>query len=298
MILSADDFGISPAVDEAILQLIEKKRISSTGCMVANTNPELRQNLISLKNSSSEIDVGLHLVLTDTAPLGKHRFQDGLVAKNGKLPNLKTLATKAYLGILELVAIETEILAQIENFKSVFGRTPDFIDGHQHVQQLPIVRHAIVSSLKKFNKIGYVRIANLPNSWIWNSSQLFSPRFALENLALAIPGRQSAILFSENKIKHNRYLLGYYRHTPDMQFRTVFEKYLSLGPAKNDIFFCHPGNADEHLKKVDRLVDSRKDNLEFLMSPEFQDTCEKFQVSINRFRFENGSCLLESELRL
>lgn len=283
MILTADDFGISPAVDEAILRLIEKKRISSTGCMVAGSNPKLEENLVSLKQLSSGVDVGLHLVLTDSAPLGDHQYQDGLVAKNGTLPNLKILATKAYLGILKVSAVESEILAQIQKFKSVFGRVPDFIDGHQHVQQLPIVREAIVSSVKIFNEIGYVRIANLPNKWIWNSAQFFSPRFAFDNLALAIPGRHSAVLFSKNKIRHNRYLLGYYRHSPDMQFKAVFEKYLSLSPAVNDIFFCHPGNSDEHLRKVDRLVDSRKDNLEFLLSSDFQEICEKNQLNINRF---------------
>lgn len=283
MILTADDFGISPAVDEAILRLVEKKRISSTGCMVAGSNPELKTNLSSLRQLSSEVDVGLHLVLTDTAPLGDHQIQDGLIAKNGMLPNLKTLATKAYFGFLKASAVESEILAQIQNFKSIFGRAPDFIDGHQHVQQLPIVRDAIVSSVRIFKEIGYVRVANLPNKWLWSSAQFFSPRFAIENLALAIPGRQSAVLFSENNINHNRYLLGYYRHTPDMKFKTVFEKYLSLNPAANDIFFCHPGNTDEHLKKVDSLVDSRKDNFEFLLSSEFQDVCEKNQVNINRF---------------
>lgn len=251
--------------------------------MVAGSNPELRKNLVSLKQLSSGVDVGLHLVLTESAPLGEHRFQDGLVAKNGMLPNLKILATKAYLGMLKQSAVEVEIMAQIEKFKSIFGRVPDFIDGHQHVQQLPVVREAIVSSVKAFNDIGYVRIANLPNRWIWDSAQFFSYRTAFDNLALAIPGRHSAVLFSKNMIKHNRYLLGYYRHTPDMQFKAVFENYLSLSPATNDIFFCHPGNSDEHLRKVDRLVDSRKDNLEFLLSSEFQEICEKYKLNINRF---------------
>ena len=287
MILAADDFGISPSVDRANIRLIENKRISSVGCMMAGSNPELKMNLLELKKLSSEVDVGLHLVLTDSAPVGEHNSQMGLLDKYGRLPNLKTLATKAYLGILSAHAVELEIVAQIEKFKSIFDRVPDFIDGHQHVQQLPIARNAIASAVAIFNRIGYVRVANLPNEWMWKSAQLFSPRFAFENLALTIPGRQSAFLFSEKKIRHNRYLLGYYRHTPDMLFNEVFEKYLSVHPEVNDIFFCHPGHADDHLKKVDSLVDSRKDNFEFLISSEFQDMCESNQVKINRFK-SNG----------
>lgn len=289
MILSADDFGISPAVDEAIIQLIKKKRISSTGCMVIGTNPQLRQSLASLRQIGSKIDVGLHLVLTEMTPLSEQSLQEGLVLKNGRLPDFKILAAKCYLRLLRQEVIEKEIFAQIKEFENVLGRPPDFIDGHQHVQQLPVVRKAIVSSVKKFGQIGYVRIADLPNSWIWNSANLISGRFALENLALALPGRQSAVLFSKNQIRHNRYLLGYYRHTPEIQFKSVFEKYVALRPAANDIFFCHPGNVDEHLKKVDTLVESRKDNLKFLLSDQFQEICEKNRIELNRFN--TADCL-------
>ena len=285
MILSADDFGISPAVDEAIIRLVEKKRISSTGCMVAGTNPHLFRNLSSLKNLCADIDVGLHLVLTDITPLAEYSIKEGFVEKNGRLPSLKTLALKSYLRLLTQETVEKEILAQISEFERIFGCAPDFVDGHQHVQQLPVVRNAIVKSVKKFNKIKYVRIADLPTKWMWKTAQTLSARVAVENLALTLPGRRSASLFSKNHISHNRYLLGYYRHTTDVQFKNIFEKYISLNPATNDLFFCHPGYIDEHLKKVDTLVASRKDNLDFLLSDQFQNMCEKNLVCINRFQY-------------
>lgn len=283
MILTADDFGISPAVDEAILLLIEKDRISSTSCMVTGDNPDLRQDLSSLKKLNQKIDVGLHLVLTETKALATHDFAEGLTDRDGKFFKLKVLAARAYSGRLNKVSIEKEIRTQIENFVRLFGRVPDFIDGHQHVQQLPTIKDAVISTMKTFDSIIYARVANLPNQWLWNSTQSFSPRFALENLALAIPGRQASAAFSENKVRHNRYLLGYYRHTPDLKFNSVFKKYLTLNPRSDDIFFCHPGYIDEHLKRVDTLVDSRKDNLNFLLSAEFEDLCKINQISINRF---------------
>ena len=141
MILSADDFGISPAVDEAIIRLVEKKRISSTGCMVAGTNPHLFRNLSSLKNLCADIDVGLHLVLTDITPLAEYSIKEGFVEKNGRLPSLKTLALKSYLRLLTQETIEKEILAQISEFERIFGCAPDFVDGHQHVSEKAIRRH-------------------------------------------------------------------------------------------------------------------------------------------------------------
>lgn len=264
MILTADDFGISPAVDLAILQLIEKGKISSTSCMVTASNPELRNDLASLKEFRQKIDIGLHLVLTDAF-------------------SLKTLIAQAYLHRLSPTDIENKIRRQIEIFVDYFGQLPDFIDGHQHVQQLPVVRDALISAVKSFGSIKYIRVADLPNQWLWNSAQSFLFDVTLGNIALLIPGRQSAIVFAKHGIKHNRYLLGYYRHNPAIQFKKVFENYLALKPGADDIFFCHPGYIDEHLKNVDTLVESRKDNLNFLMSAEFEDMCKINQIGINKY---------------
>lgn len=283
MILSADDFGISPAVDEGILMLIEKNRISSTSCMVTGLDSALTRNLILLKKYNTKVDVGLHLVLTESTPLSGAAFKSGFVDRNGSFYSLKNLIARAYFGKLNQACLDAEIRAQIESFINIFGHAPDFIDGHQHVQQLPIVRNSIIAAMKHFKSLRYVRIADLPNQWILNSAQSVSFRFALENLALAIPGRRAAALFTKNNIQHNRFLLGYYRHTANVQFKTVFKNYLTLKPQAHDVFFCHPGFVDEHLKKVDTLVDSRKDNLDFLLSAEFEDMCNINKISINRF---------------
>lgn len=283
MILSADDFGISPGVDEGILTLIEKNKISSTSCMIVGTNPHLFQNLNLLKKYKTKIDVGLHLVLTETKPVSELSYNSGLINSTGHFHPLKALAKRAYLGQLKPEALNLEITSQIEKFVSVFNQEPDFIDGHQHIQQLPIIRNSVLAAMKSFKTIRYARVANLPNPWIWGSAQSSSLRFAFENLALAIPGRQSAELFAKNNIPHNRYLLGYYRHETKTKFKDIFKKYMNLKPQPRDIFFCHPGYVDAHLKRVDRLVDSRKDNLDFLLSAEFEDLCNINSIRINRF---------------
>ena len=283
MILSADDFGISPSVDEGILKLIENNKISSTSCMVAGSNTMLTQNLTLLKRYSKKIDVGLHLVLTESKPLSNPINSSGLVGNNGLFHSFKNLAKRAYFGKLDQSSVDSEIKEQIESFINLFGQAPDFIDGHQHVQQLPIIRNSIVSIMKNYKTLKYARVANLPNPWILKAAQTISFKFALENLALTIPGRQAAALFTKNNVRHNRFLLGYYQHRPEVRFKTVFNNYLTLNPEAKDVFFCHPGFIDEHLKKVDSLVESRKENLDFLLSAEFEDICSINKLSINRF---------------
>src|SRR2546430_16390818 len=45
--------------------------------------------------------------------------------------------------------IEDEVLAQLAAFKELFGRAPDFVDGHQHAQLLPQVRDAFLRAVKE-----------------------------------------------------------------------------------------------------------------------------------------------------
>lgn len=251
--------------------------------MVTGTNRSLENKLILLKKYNEKIDVGLHLVLTDSQPLGRHSVDSSLVGRDGRFHSIKSLTLRAYLGQLTAADLDIEIRAQIESFINIFGRAPDFIDGHQHVQQLPVIRNSLVAATKALISLKYIRIANLPNYWLWNTAQSVSVIFAAENYALVVPGRQASALFSENKIRHNRYLLGYYRHKPETDFKSIFIKYLTIKPGSDDIFFCHPGLIDDHLKSVDSLVDSRKDNLDFLLSAEFEDLCYINKISINRF---------------
>lgn len=36
-------------------------------------------------------------------------------------------------------------MAQLERFIQLMGRWPDFIDGHQHVHQFPLIRKAMMA---------------------------------------------------------------------------------------------------------------------------------------------------------
>ena len=42
-------------------------------------------------------------------------------------------------------------------FKDLFGRAPDFVDGHQHVQLFPVVRDAFLRAVKEMAPDAWVR---------------------------------------------------------------------------------------------------------------------------------------------
>jgi predicted glycoside hydrolase/deacetylase ChbG (UPF0249 family) len=282
MILSADDFGISPSVNEGILELLGAGRISSTSCMVLEDIPsEQRQGL---KSFLDQADIGLHFVLTNGAPKSMIS-RSTLTEVDGRFFKFRALAMRSYSRVIDEEEVFRELDLQVQTFRDLFGNFPLFIDGHLHVQQLPIVRKAVVRVMKMYEQIKYVRVASLPLSCLVQMALQRKLRWAVENLAIEVPGKMAKVTFDGQGVCHNRYLLGYYDHGSGVSFRDVFKFYMDMKPNDEDIFFCHPGYIDSRLRSADKLVESRLENMTFLKSQELEDICGHHGISIGRSQF-------------
>jgi hypothetical protein len=60
---------------------------------------------------------------------------------------LRSLILDAYTRRLDRRSIRAEIRLQLNAFEAALGRAPDYIDGHQHVHQLPGVRAELLDEL-------------------------------------------------------------------------------------------------------------------------------------------------------
>ena len=132
IVVCADDYGLESGVDAAIVELASKGRLSATGCLV--TAPGFVQSASALK--ALPIDVGLHLNFTENlGPPGSYRSLGALIAA-------------AYTGRLSARAVRVQIDQQLDLFHARVNRTPDFVDGHLHVHQLPVIREQLVEALR------------------------------------------------------------------------------------------------------------------------------------------------------
>lgn len=131
VVLCADDFGLNEAIDTGIIRLAEQGRLSATSCLVHG--PTFVANAPALKQVG--IQVGLHLNFTE--PLGS----PGLY-----LP-LARLVRRSYLRTLDAKVVRAQIESQFDAFHTVMGRAPHFVDGHQHIHQLPQIRNALIATL-------------------------------------------------------------------------------------------------------------------------------------------------------
>lgn len=136
--LVADDAGLSPPVDAAIDRLIGDGRLSGASFMAnaGNFAAAARRAL----SWPAEAETGLHLTLTELAPLG----DADRLTRAGTPPTIGRTILAAALGRLDRAAVAAEIGRQLARFRDAFGRDPDFVDGHQHVHLLAGVRPAVL----------------------------------------------------------------------------------------------------------------------------------------------------------
>lgn len=134
-ILCADDFGMHPAVDAAVAQLCLAGRLSATSCMT--TAPRWQQAAPLLQALRPRLSVGLHFNLTES--------------HGGAVPAqpLATVIRQAYTGHWSAAQMRALWVQQLDAFEQALGTPPDFIDGHQHVHQLPGLCDAMLAVMQQ-----------------------------------------------------------------------------------------------------------------------------------------------------
>ena len=289
MIISADDFGLSPAVSRGILELIEHKRIQATSVMLIY--PDAESSLKELLEYSGSIDIGLHLVVSD---LASENYKNGIPIT---VPFWR-LWLKAHFGKLNAKQVREQILDQICAFQKQLGRDPDFIDGHQHVHQLPLVREMLIDVIQELKLGPYVRVTQGPSlrsfsMAIFRSKGSLSTRDILKTgaslAALTFACRGLQKLCKKYRIRHNKVLLGHYDYSRGGLFSAYWGFYLEMASCipvenQNQIYLCHPGHQDSELRSRDNVQDSREECWRFLMSEKFSSSLRAKGISVNQFK--------------
>jgi len=256
VIVCADDYGLSPGVGEAIAGLIAAGRLSATGCMTASPYwPEQAGWLRGL-----DADVGLHLTLTDQAPAGPMPA----LAPHGRLPPLKRLLRDAHTGRLAAHAAEVraEVARQLDRFEDERGAAPDFVDGHQHVHLLPVVREAVLAEIA----------ARYPAGRVWLRDCAEPPQSVLARgvapakaLFIAWLARGLAARARALGIPVNRGFRGVYDLRPGHDFGRLFRAFLA--PARPcALIMVHPARPDAVLAGLDPVVEARHAEHDWLAS--------------------------------
>ena len=258
--LCADDYGISPGVNRGIRELIERGRLNATSVMVVG--PAIgRDDVRALQEAVAtgpHCAIGLHATLT--APFHPVTMHYRPLRDEQFLPLGKMLRA-GLLRRLDPEMVRAELAAQIAAFAKLFGRPPDYVDGHQHVQTFPQVRNAFLAAVK----------AGAPNAWVRQSGRirplaqrLDSPKAVLLD-TLSAGFRKRA---SRQGITFNPGFAGAYDFNKTADFGVLMAGFLA-GLPDGGLIMCHPGHVDDVLTSLDPFTDQRAREYAFLASDAF-----------------------------
>jgi predicted glycoside hydrolase/deacetylase ChbG (UPF0249 family) len=263
LVLCADDYGLSDAVSDGILDLARLGRISATSVMT--TMPALEGRADAL--AAERIAVGLHVTLTEGRPLGP---MPGF-APAGHLPALKRVLRLSLMGRLPLDEISAEIGRQFDRFGALFGRAPDFVDGHQHVHVLPGIEQALLAALARvdFDAPPWLRD---PSDRMFAILRRPQPAKAMLVHALAAGFRRRAIGAGWET---NDGFSGFSAFAGESDSARDMEGFLSrLGPAP--VVMCHPGRPDGQ----DPIGPARARERDYLASATFGAQLERHRIEL------------------
>lgn len=254
LVVCADDYALTPGVSRAIRELIAGGRISATSVMTVC--PYWREEGPALAAVAGGADIGLHLTLTDQAPLGAMPK----LAPSGRLPPIEVVVCASLLGRLPVAEIEAEIERQLEAFVAVWGRPPSHIDGHHHVHQLPGVRRALLRVLgRQSGPRPYLRSCYEPPSRIMRRRIAQQKAALISTLGTGFARQASAAGFATNDGFSGIYAFG----VADQRLDDLFARFVrNLGP--RPLAMCHPGYSDTTLAELDSMTSERDAERAFL----------------------------------
>ena len=265
IIVNADDLGWTAGVNRGILQAFHRGIVTSTSLLA---NGAAFTEAVRAAKSAPGLGVGVHLNLTDGAPIADLKKVMSLLNEEGNLSGgPEKLLLKRARGGLVLEEVEQEWNAQIQRVRDA-GIRPTHLDGHKHVHMLPGL-FEIALRLAKRHGIEAIRVS-LETSGLRAALSSGAKQRARVVLKQGVQARGLKLLARDARWLAGRAGIATADHfcgiaqTGELTREGVMQLLKNLPEGTTELM-CHPGYADEALEKTaTRLQASRQAELEIL----------------------------------
>lgn len=147
VIINADDFGISSAVNRAVIKGWQEGVLTSASLMVTGAACD---EAVDLARQNPGLQVGLHLTLVQGESVLQQGGFPALTDREGHFPNDPLLAGMRMFFVKSLrQQLRNEIAAQLDKFMAT-GLPLSHIDGHLNIHMHPTVFELLCPLLAKY----------------------------------------------------------------------------------------------------------------------------------------------------
>jgi predicted glycoside hydrolase/deacetylase ChbG (UPF0249 family) len=237
--ICADDFAANEATSTAILELAGDRRISAVSCF--SDSPIWQAAGPALREHRDQVLIGLHFNLTE-------RFDSGRASLPG-------IILRSMSGTVDAAAVSRHLQRQIERFERVVGHPPDYIDGHEHVHALPVIRDVVAEVAAA--KGGPIPVRDVGRFFGRTDAPL--KRAVIRFLATHRARRSGRTA----PVALNTRFAGDYSFAPGADYARLFADWLRAAPDRA-LIMCHPSAGNrEH---------------EFFRSPGYRELLERHAI--------------------
>jgi hopanoid biosynthesis associated protein HpnK len=287
LIVNADDLGWTAGVNRGIAEAHRHGIVTSTSLLA---NGSAFADGVKTASELPGLGVGVHLNLSDGAPIAPAERVKSLLNEDGEFAGgpeslLMRLTTKS----LQAKEVEREWDAQIEKVRGA-GIRPTHLDGHKHVQMLPGL-FGIALRLAKRHGIAAVRVSHEASPLRTalsdgNESSGVTLKQGVQARGLKLLARDAREMADRAGISTADYFCGIAQ--TGVLTKAGVQKLLSSLPEGTTELMCHPGYADEELRKSHtRLQESRQTELEILTDKTIRKSVA--ELGIRLINYEQAS---------
>ena len=279
LIVSADDYGQSAAIDQAIVALIRQGRLTATSCLTLSPRWDAAAKLLTAEVRRLA-DIGLHLDFTQFSQSVRHPHPQ--------------LVLRCLLRSLDKQQIRANIAQQLDSFEAALGGPPDYVDGHQHVHQLPQIRDLLLQELKARyeGQLPWIRISRPQGDGLKGAVIASLGATRMQQHAQAQGFRTTDILLG---------VYGFDQGLPD--YGRQLQRWLNTASkeaeqGKQAALMCHPGMSEQEAIAskaelvADPIAQARPMEYQALSSLAFGEMLKSSAV-----RLERGSHLLKLKVQ-
>ena len=266
LIVNADDFGRSSAINDAVVRAHREGILTSASLMV---NEPACNEAVALARENPKLGVGLHLTLACGKSALPPEKIPGLVNRPGEFGNQPVAVGMRYFFNRGLQAqLRDEIHAQFETFRAT-GLPLDHVNGHLHLHLHPAIFCILMEDAASLG-IRHLRLTREP---FWMDMPLAEGNRLHRSKDAAIffflSWRAQSVL-RRAKIRHTQRVFGLLQTTRVSE--SYLLKLLAILPPGDSELYSHPS-----------LEESRHE-LDALISPRVREQVEKRGIQLVRYQ--------------
>lgn len=224
-----DDLGLHGGITEAAVELVAAGRVSALACLSEAPGWRAAAAVLRAAEVVERTDLGLHLCFTEEW------------SRSSQRASLTVFIARAFARRLDAASLLDDVRRQLDAFEDAVGAPPHFVDGHQHVHQLPIIRDVLLAELGR-------RYADT-RPWLRNTLPPKRPMLAAwsnaddrkHRIIAALGAGRFRALALRHGFAQNQRLLGVYGFEGSTRDYAQRWQRWSREAGDLDLLMCHPG---------------------------------------------------------